>query len=183
MKIKEASPDLLVTWGYQTEHALIARKRQQVGLKAQLVGNATMAFTEYIELAGSAAEGAMLIGPLSAPNINPDPNVQGFAKRYEEKFHRPYGVTSIDNYNGATIIGEVLKRVGTDAEKIQNALNTMTFKGVDAPSKFDAEGQRIASVLNIARIEGGKHKFLRVPRTRRHSVQVLRDYRELPFVD
>jgi branched-chain amino acid transport system substrate-binding protein len=158
--IKRVNPDVLVTWGYHTEHALIARYRQQIGLQAQVIGNATMGFPEFIQLGGAAAEGIMLIGPLSCPNINLDPNVLSFAKRYEERFHRQYGVTSIDNYNGAMIVSEVLNKVGTDSEKIRNALNTMTFQGIDAPSKFDTNGQRMASALIIAKIEGGKHKYL-----------------------
>ena len=32
MKLKNSNPDLLVTWGYYTEAALIARQAQQIGL-------------------------------------------------------------------------------------------------------------------------------------------------------
>lgn len=159
VRIKKTNPDVLAIWGYHTEQALIARQRQQIGLPAQLVGNSTLIFPEYIKLGGSAVEGVMFLCTVSS-YINPDPNVQAFARRYEEKFHRVLGLVSIENYNGAIVIGEVLKRVGTVPEKIQNALNTMTFQGVAGPMKFDSKGQCIVTGVIIAKVEGGKHKFM-----------------------
>jgi branched-chain amino acid transport system substrate-binding protein len=158
-KIKKTNPELLVTWGYFTELALISRQKQQIGMKVQEIGNSTMVFPEYIQLAGAAAEGALFTVTVNS-YINPNPNVQAFVKRYEEKFKRPLGLVSIDNYNGGTIVAEVLKKAGTNAEKVQNALNTMTFPGVACPLKFDATGQRIIKEVIIGKVEGGKHKFV-----------------------
>jgi branched-chain amino acid transport system substrate-binding protein len=159
MKIKRVDPDVIVTWGYHTEHALIARQKQQIGMKAQLIGNSTMILPEYINLAGLAAEGAMFVATENS-YINPDPNIQAFVKRFDEKFHKVIGLVTIDNYDGAMAISEVLKAVGPVPEKIQNALNTMTFQGVAGPMKFDAKGQCIIRGVTIAKVEGGKHKFM-----------------------
>ena len=159
MKIKKTNPEVLVSWGYHTEHALIARQQQQVGMKAQIIGNSTMIFPEYITLAGPAAEGVILVATENS-YINPDPRIQAFVKRFEERYHHVPGLVTIDNYDGATTITEVLKAAGPVPEKIQNALNTMTFQGVAGPMKFDAKGQCIIRGATIARIEGGKHKFV-----------------------
>lgn len=132
VRIKKANPDVLAIWGYHAEQAFIARKRQHKRSQAQLVGNSTLVFPEYIKLGGSAVEGVMFLCTISS-YINPDPNVQAFSRRYKEKFHRVLGLLSIENYNGAIVIGEVLKRVGTVPEEIQNALNTMTFQGLASP--------------------------------------------------
>ncbi|HUL30697.1 MAG TPA: ABC transporter substrate-binding protein [Thermodesulfobacteriota bacterium] len=159
MKIKKTNPDVLVSWGYQPELALIARQKQQIGIKAQIIGNSTMIFPEYIELAGPAAEGAILVATENS-YINPNPRIQAFVKRFEERYHHVPGLVTIDNYDGATALAEVLKAVGPVPEKIRNALNTMTFQGVAGPMRFDAKGQCIITGVTIARIEGGKHKFL-----------------------
>jgi branched-chain amino acid transport system substrate-binding protein len=159
VKIKKTNPDLLVTWGYYPELALISRQKQQIGLKVQEIGNSTMVFSEYIQLGGAATEGAMFTVTVNS-HINPDPGVQAFVKRYEQKFNKPLGLVGIDNYNGAIIAAEVLKKAGTNPEKIQNALNTMTFPGVACPLKFDAKGQRIIKAVIIGKVEGGKHKFV-----------------------
>lgn len=132
LKIKKADPDVLVLWGYHTEYALIARQRQQIGLRAQLIGNAAMGFPEYIKLGGTATEGSMFNTTVNS-DLNPDPRVKAFAERYTAKFSRPLSVGVIDAYNGAIIISEVLNKVGTNAEKIQNALNSMTFQGLVCP--------------------------------------------------
>ncbi|MBP1695137.1 MAG: putative binding-protein-dependent transport protein [Deltaproteobacteria bacterium] len=161
MKIKKTNPDVLVSWGYHTEHALIARQQQQVGMKAQIIGNSTMIFPEYIKLGGPAAEGAILVATENS-YINPDPRIQAFVKRFEERYHHVPGLVTIDNYDGATTIAEVLKATGPVPEKIQNALNTMTFQGVAGPMKFDEKGQCIIRAATIARVEGGKHKFLQL---------------------
>jgi branched-chain amino acid transport system substrate-binding protein len=157
LKIKRANPNLLITWGYQSELALISRQKRQIGLDVQMIGNSSMGFPEYIQLAGTAAEGDMFHCTINS-YFNPDPVVQAFAKRYEEKFHKVMSVGVIDNYNSVIVVSEVLKRVGTDPEKIQNALNTMTFPGVACPLKFDEKGLRIPRGATINKIEGGKFK-------------------------
>jgi branched-chain amino acid transport system substrate-binding protein len=157
-KIKSANPDFLLTWGYYTEAALIARQAKQIGLKAQLMGNASLVFPEYIDLAGPAAEG-VLFEITSSTHINPDPKIQAFVKRYEEKFHRTPSITSVDYYDGNFVIAEVLKKVGTKANEIQNALNTMTFEGISETIKFDSRGQAVRGAI-IGRIEGKNFKFL-----------------------
>jgi len=157
-KIKSQNPDLVVTWSYYTEAALIARQAQQIGLKAQLLGNQALGFPEYIQLAGPAAEGVMLIISTSS-SINPNPKIQAFTKRYEEKFHRSPYINSVDCYDGAMMISEILKKVGTDPKKIQNALNTMTFQGLAEGIKFDGKGQGVKGAL-IAKVEGNKFKFM-----------------------
>ena len=159
MKIKKTNPDVLVTWGYHTEHALIARQKQQIGMKAQIIGNSTMIFPEYIKLGGAAVEGAILVGTENS-YINPDPRIQAFGKRFEERYHHVPGLVTIDNYDGAITVAEVLKAVEPVPEKIQQALNTMTFQGVAGPMKFDAKGQCIIRGATIAKVEGGKHKFV-----------------------
>ncbi len=95
LKIKSANPDVLFTWGYYTEAALIARQAQQIGLKVQLFGNQGITFPEYIQLAGPAAEGVMMFDT-SSSGVNPDRKVQDFKKRYEEIFKR----ASLSNFAG-----------------------------------------------------------------------------------
>ena len=159
MKLKGANPDVLVSWGYHTEHALIARQKQQIGMKGQIIGNSTMIFPEYIRLAGPAGEGAIFVATENS-YINPDPRIQAFVKRFEERFRHVPGLVTIDNYDGAIAVAEVLKAAGPIPEKIQNALNTMTFQGVAGPMKFDAKGQCIIRAASVVKVEGGKHKFL-----------------------
>jgi branched-chain amino acid transport system substrate-binding protein len=159
VKIKATNPDVMVSWGYHTEGALIARQKQQLGIKAQTIGNSTMIFPEYIKLAGGAAEGVMFIVTENS-YINPDPKIQAFVKRFEERFHHVPGLVTIDNYDGATTVAEVLRATGPVPEKIQNALYTMTFQGILGPMKYDAKGQCNIRGAILAKVEGGKHKFL-----------------------
>jgi len=158
-KIKRSNPDFLVVWGYQSDLALIGRQRQQLGLKAPLLGNSSMAFQEYIQLGGSAVEGDMFMTTINS-QINPNPAVQAFAKRYEEKYHRPLSVGVIEPYDGTTVAREVLTKTGMDPEKIQKALNTQSFEGIAGPIKFDPKGQCIHRSIVVGKVEGGKFKFV-----------------------
>ncbi len=158
LKIKSAGPDVVITWGYYTEGALIARQAQQIGLKAQLFGNQGLAFPEYLQLAGPAAEGVMLIESTSS-GLNPDPKIQAFAKRYEAKFNRAVYNSSVDGYDGGMVVEEVFKKVGIKPDAIQKALNTMTFQGIAGPIKFDSTGQAEKRAC-IFKVEGGKFKFI-----------------------
>lgn len=158
LKIKKANPDVVFTWGYYTEAALIARQAQQIGLKAQLCGNQALAFPEYVQLAGSAAEGVMFIES-SSSGFNPDPKIRAFKERYEAKFKRALYNTSVDSYDGAMIVGRLFEEVGTKAGDIQKALNTKTFQGIAEKIKFDSTGQAQKGAI-IFKVEGGKFKLV-----------------------
>ncbi len=158
LKIKSVNPNVLFTWGYYTEAALIARQAQQIGLKAQLFGNQALSFPEYVELAGAAAEGVMFIESTSS-GFNPDPKIVAFKKRYEAQFNRALYNTSVDCYDGAMIVGQILNKVGTKAQDIQKALNTMKFQGIAEEIKFDSTGQAQKGAI-IFKVEGGKFKVV-----------------------
>jgi len=157
-KIKNANPKLLITWGYYTEAALIARQVQEVGLKAQLLGNQALAIPEYPVLAGPTSNGVMFFSGTSS-YYNPDPKMQSFGKRYLERFNRVPTDASIDGYDGITILAEVLNKVGTDPQKIQSALNASTFQGIGGNIKFDATGQAQKGVM-LMKIEDGRTRFV-----------------------
>jgi branched-chain amino acid transport system substrate-binding protein len=158
VKIKNQNPSLLLTWGYYTEAALIARQVQEVGLKAQLLGNSSLAISEYAQLAGPASNGVIYFSSRSS-YYNPDPEMQAFGKRYQDRFHRIPTDASIDGYDGITILAEVLRKVGTEPLKIQNTLNTSTFKGIGGQIKFDATGQAAKGVM-LMKIEDGRTRFV-----------------------
>lgn len=162
MKIKKANPDVVFTWGYYTEGALIARQAQQIGLKAQLVGNQSLGFPEYIKLAGGAAEGVMFVDSTSGA-YNPDPKIVALKERYEKQYKASFYNSVTDGYDGANVIGTIFKKVGTDPEKVQKALNTWTFEGAVGKIKFDAKGQARKGVL-LLKVQDGRwvlqEKFL-----------------------
>jgi branched-chain amino acid transport system substrate-binding protein len=158
LKIKNTNPDILITWGYYTEGALIARQAQQIGLKAQLFGNQGLDFPEYLQLAGKAAEGVMIIESTSSAT-NPNPNIQAFVKRFEAKYKRACQHTAVDAYDGAMVAAHILKEVGTKAEDIKKALGTMTFQGIAETIKFDATGQAMKGML-VFKVVNGEFKLV-----------------------
>ena len=156
-KIKKADPDVLFTWGYYTEGALIARQARQIGLRAQLFGNQGLDFPEYIQLAGKASEGVLIIESTSSAT-NPNPKIQDFRKRFETKFKRDCQHTAVDAYDGAMIAARVLKEAGTNAEDIKKALNTMIFQGIAEEIKFDSTGQAMKGLL-VFKVVNGEFKL------------------------
>ncbi len=158
-KIKYAGDaDLLVVWGYYTEIALITRQMKEVGLKAQLIGNASLQFPEYVQLSGSASNGVMFMQSTSS-YYNPDPRMQEFGKRFVARWNSVPSDTAIDSYDGIRVVADVIGKVGTDPEKIQNALRTLTFQGVGGEIKFDATGQAEKGAI-IYKIQDGKTLFV-----------------------
>jgi branched-chain amino acid transport system substrate-binding protein len=158
LKIRGQNPDLLLTWGYYTEAALIARQVKEVALNVQLLGNQSLGQTEYLELAGPAANGVLYLSSTSS-YYNPDPRMQAFGKRYVDRFNRIPTDSSIDGYDGITVLAEVLRKAGTDPQKMQSALNTSTFKGIGGDIKFDATGQAGRGAM-LLKVENGQPRFL-----------------------
>jgi len=127
--IKAANPDVVVVWGLNPGPAVAAKNMKQLGMTQPFVGSHAIANETFIDLAGDAAEGAILpAGWLLVPHLLTDPAQKAVVDQFVAEFTAATGdppTTFAGHAFGAlTLLLDAINRAGsTDAAAIQKALN------------------------------------------------------------
>ena len=153
-KIKELKPEAIYFGGLTTEAALCKRQMHELGMDNILYFGVTGLDSEtFNEIAGSAAEGTIIVGKLA---LGEDSD---FVKAYKAAgFSEPYEATGPYAYDAVGIILEALKKVGPDKTAIVNYIADPDFQyaGVIGLTKLDKDGQSVTGGLTLKVSRNGK---------------------------
>ena len=89
-------------------------------------------------LVGEGMEG-VYVEAAALPNFDPDPQIQAWTKKYEEKFKTKPDSFAILYYDTANFLFEAIKAVGPDRTKIRDWLEKNKYQGLAGQYKFDQE--------------------------------------------
>ena len=127
-KIRAASPDALFMAGVLTaEKVLILRAYRQYGLKFPIHSSYNLSVPVYMSVAKGLVKGVTFVDA-----YDPDkPEVKEFVAAYKKATGKePFNLHGY-GYDGIHIVAEAIKKAGsTDKEKIREAMQTVTYKGV-----------------------------------------------------
>jgi len=153
-KIKELKPEAIYFGGLTTEAALCKRQMHELGMDNILYSGVTGLDSEtFNEIAGSAAEGTIIVGKLA---LGEDSD---FVKAYKAAgFTEPYEATGPYVYDAVGIVLEALKKVGPDKTAIVNYIADPDFQyaGVIGLTKLDKDGQSVTGGLTLKVSRNGK---------------------------
>lgn len=153
-KIKELKPEAIYFGGLTTEAALCKRQMHELGMDNILYFGVTGLDSEtFNEIAGSTAEGTIIVGKLA---LGEDSD---FVKAYKTAgFTEPYEATGPYVYDAVGIVLEALKKVGPDKTAIVNYIADPDFQyaGVIGLTKLDKDGQSITGGLTLKVSRNGK---------------------------
>ena len=145
IKIKAKKPDAVFAPGY-TELAIILKQAKELGLKQRFFASVPFENPQIIIAAGNSAEGVIY-----PHHFDPDaesPLTKAYQKAYIMKYGRQSEGFAALAYDGLMIVAHVLKEVGTDSEKIKNALYQIKdFPGVTGNTTFDEHGDVIKPIV------------------------------------
>lgn len=139
-KIKSAGADCVVVWLTPQDTARFAQTLKTSGVKLTLLGNDEInADNTFASLAGDAADGA--IGAMLNTELHPTSALLSFKKRYKAKFHLDATPFAVANYDAITLLGQVIKKVGsTNANKLQAGLNSVkNYHGLQGTISFSPQ--------------------------------------------
>ncbi len=157
--VKASHPDAIFLPGYYGEVALIARQARQLGITAPFMGGDGWVGNSLLTVAGHSLDGSFFSSHFSAENQ--DPAIQGFLKRFKEKYHVDADDMAALGYDSAMILADAIKRAGTtDEPALRNAIAaTKDYAGITGKITLDANrnANKPAVVQTIA---DGKFKFL-----------------------
>lgn len=153
-KIKELKPEAIYFGGLTTEAALCKRQMHELGMDNILYFGVTGLDSEtFNEIAGSAAEGTIIVGKLA---LGEDSD---FVKAYKAAgFTEPYEATGPYVYDAVGIVLEALKKVGPDRTAIVNYIADPDFQytGVIGLTELDKDGQSVTGGLTLKVSRNGK---------------------------
>ena len=160
-KLKNAGAALVILWAHDTDAALIVKQAKQFGLPFRFAG-AVLSEDAFLKLAGSGAEGA--ISASYFVPTDPNPAVQTFVKRYEERFKMAPDVWSATYYDAAMLAAKAINAAGSaDVAKIRESFATVKYDGLLASYGCDEKGDCNRQV-NIVEIKGGQPVVLEAVR-------------------
>jgi len=127
-KIRGANPDALFMAGVLTaENVLILRAYRQFGLKFPIHASYNLSVPVYMSVGKGLMNGVTFVDA-----YDPDkPEVKAFVSGYRKEMGKdPFNLHGY-GYDGIMMVAEAIKKAGsTDKEKIREAMQSLTYKGV-----------------------------------------------------
>jgi len=153
-KIKAASPDVVTYAGYTSEAAPLLKQMRTAGIKADFVGFDGLYDPNFIKVAGSAAEGAVI----TCPCLPPDKATGDFAAKFKAKYGQEPGAYAAEGYDAAQIILNGIKAGKTTRADMLAYVNAYDQPGASKELKFDSKGDVDRSKVTIwpYKVTGGK---------------------------
>lgn len=154
-KFKRVEPDAIYLAGYHKEMGQATKQIRELGIKAQILGDADYGVEELLGIAGGAAEGAIYGTPAYDP-ADKDTAVQGFAQRFDTKYSRQPSVFEANAYDAVRIIATVMDSGVVTGEQIAARLKALKdYPGAAGRTTFD-ENNDVHRPTKIKVVRGGK---------------------------
>ena len=157
LRIQESSPEAVVLWGNPKETGLAVRQMREMGVKQPVFGFDRMAHPAFLQTAGSAAEGVIVVS-----TCNPDrddPLWQGFRRRHKERFNEEPDAYAAHAYDGMNILIGAIRKGGLNRALIRDALFSLkTYPGVTGEIVFDTNMNDISPPW-LAVVQGGGFRY------------------------
>lgn len=141
-RLRQLNPDVVFASGYYNEAAQFCKQAKQMGLKSQIFGEEGFDTPKFIEIAGAASEGVIIV-----TNLNRDdqrPTARAFIEGYRSAYKMEPDMVGASNYDAFLVIADSLRRgKSTDAKVIRDAIAaTKNFDGATGVfTGFNALGE------------------------------------------
>jgi branched-chain amino acid transport system substrate-binding protein len=167
--LRDAKLEGVVIWGEAPEAGLILKQMREMGMKQPVFGGSRIAYPQFLQIAGLAAEGVVLTTALDP--TRQDPKWQAFREAYLQKFHDEPIDYAAYAYDGMNILIAAIEKAGLNRGRIMDALRDYqmkTYQGVTGTAYFDHTLNNISPV-NLARVKDGKFEYWLAPRQAGHE--------------
>ena len=159
-KIKELNPDLIYNTAYPHDGSLILKQAADLDIDTMQMGSEGLDSTKgFLEVAGKAAEGVII-----TTNLDRDseiPVTKDYLVNYEKKYGIAPDMTGASTYDALLILIDAIKEVGTDSDKIVQALRSMKgWQGVTGKIKEFTENGEVIKDVELQVVKDGEfHRY------------------------
>ncbi len=166
-KMRSQSPDAVLMWTAGSEAAIVAKNMQQLGLDVPLVGSPGNGRVEFLDGAGSAADGfSFAAGKILLPEAYGEGSeaftvATEFIDRYTERYGTAPDIFAGHAYDAFLIIADALGRVDGDVTPaaLRDAIEaTDGLIGVGGTFSYSADDHNGLSETDLVmyRVDGGQ---------------------------
>lgn len=158
-RVKDANPDVLFASAYYSEAANLVRQAKEIGLKAQIVGQEGYDSPKFLELAGEAAEGVIIVTDLNRDD--PREIVQKFLKEYQKEYGIPADMVGASAFDAVQILAWAIEKGGPTTEGIVKALKELKNfdKAVTGPILYYTPGREAVRPVGVQIVKGGTFRY------------------------
>jgi branched-chain amino acid transport system substrate-binding protein len=165
-KAKDLHPDGIVVAGLYNEGGNVVRELRKQGLKQPVVGALGMSEPKFLEIAGPASEGTMVVMPFWPDN--PEQRVAKWVGEYKKRANVAPNNTDALMYDTVYILKNCIESSGVtnkeadlagDREKIRGCLEKVQYNGVTGPIHFNKDGDAVLQPT-VLQARGGKWSYL-----------------------
>ena len=151
LNAKNKGADVLVTFNYNRDGALLLKQRKSLGIELPLVSGTGMASPGTLDLVEAADVANMLVAADTVLGEDVGPASAEFVRRYVITYKMRPDSFGASYYDAAMMMAEGLRKVGPDAEKLRAYLaGVKNFKGVARTYTTDPATGNMAHTVNMA---------------------------------
>lgn len=148
-KVKGLNADVIYMPAYPDGSIVALKQAQELGIKTRFLGADAWADPKMQQEVSGRGD-FIFTAPV---NLSPDNFQQKILAKTGGK-DVPIGTPNA--YDNVKILAEVIKKVGTDTDKIQQAIRQIKYDGVSGHVEFDANGDVTSANYVVSRIQDGK---------------------------
>lgn len=145
-RIKAANPEVILCWTVAPSGVVFMKNARQLGMKQILMHGFGYVVPKYMEMAGDAAEGAVLVSlrfPVGTQLADSDPAkkvILNYIAEHKAKYGSEPDVYGAEAYDGMLMALKALEAANSfDKEKIRSALERLDFIGTNGLYKFSPQ--------------------------------------------
>jgi ABC-type branched-subunit amino acid transport system substrate-binding protein len=158
-RIREVEPDSLVVWGDAGDAGRAVQQARAAGIAVPIFGCSRMHQTDFLEIAGGAAEGAVLVAVINPESA--DPAWVRFRDAYRARWGADPDMYAAHAYDGMNLIVGAIRRAGPNRARVRDALFELgTVRGATGTIVFDTNMSDIGPIW-LATVRGGR--FVHAP--------------------
>jgi len=156
--IRIKNPDLIWAPGYYAEGANIVSQARELGIEATIVGQEGYDSPKFIELAGDAAEGVIIVTDLNRDSDRPV--VQQFLQEFQTRAGIPADMVGASAFDAVKVAAYALAQAGTDPEGIAAAINGIRhMDDVVTGPFYTFLGREAIRPVEVQIVQGGAFHF------------------------
>ncbi len=161
---RAAGAQAIIAWGIGPELAAIAKAMRSSGWRAPLMGSWTLSMRNFIDIAGSAGDGALM--PQTFIQDAGSTAKNSFLLAYRRMFKTdliPSPMSAAQGYDGMHLLAHAIRQARSlDGDAIRQALENLSFRyqGVvtsyDDPFSAEDHDAITANMIVIGKVSGGR---------------------------
>lgn len=144
-------PDAVLVVGLEDPCRDVARAMREEGVKSVFLGTDAIKPTQVLVTPGFEGPYLTNAGTHAADQI-PE-----FHRRFESRFGTHHSIYTVEAYDAARLLVEVMNDVGRERARVVEALRSLHFEGMSGSIRFDDNGERRNPVIGFYRYDDGLH--------------------------